>query len=113
MLPSNNFKREEFACKCGCGFDTVDAQLLEYLDILRNYYDAKVTVTSGCRCPEHNKKVGGSLGSQHLLAKAADIIVEGVSPLRVYEFLDPIVIGGLGKYKTFTHVDSREKRARW
>ena len=87
---SDNFKRSEFACKCGCGFDTVDAELVQVLEVVRFKYNSPVHITSGCRCDTHNKKVGGSDGSKHKLGIAADIVVEGVPPVDVYRFLTSI-----------------------
>ena len=115
MRISENFERSEFECSCGCGFDTVDAELIGVLERVRAKFGAPVTVTSGCRCPVYNKMVGGTAGSQHLLGRAADIIVEGVSPRAVCEFISGQYVGrlGLGSYEDFTHVDSRSKRARW
>ncbi len=55
---SKNFKRSEFACKCGCGFDTVDAALIIVLQSIRDQFGALV-VNSDCRCDSHNKSVGG------------------------------------------------------
>lgn len=43
------------------------------LDPLRLFYGKPITVTSGYRCPELNKKVGGVGNSQHLRGEAADI----------------------------------------
>ena len=43
------------------------------LDPLREAYGKPIVVTSGFRCKELNKAVGGSPSSQHLLGLAADI----------------------------------------
>ncbi len=43
------------------------------LDPLREAWGRPITVTSGYRCPELNKAVGGAATSQHLLGEAADI----------------------------------------
>lgn len=43
------------------------------LDPLREAWGRPITVTSGYRCPELNKAVGGAATSQHLLGAAADI----------------------------------------
>lgn len=108
---SQHFSRHEFACKCGCGFDTVDAALLATLERVRTHYDRPVTINSGCRCPAHNKAIDGSPRSQHMLGRAADIVVAGVMPNRVADFFDDHP-GGLCRYDTFTHVDSRGYAAR-
>ena len=106
---SEHFSRHEFACKCGCGFDTVDAGTLAVLEAIRQHFGAPVKVTSGCRCFHHNRDVGGAPSSQHRLGRAADIQVEGVVPGQVQNWLDahyPDSLG-MGRYKTFTHVDTR------
>ena len=54
MKLSDNFSRTEFACKCGCGFDTVDSLTLEALESIRKHFNKPVTVTSGCRCLVHS-----------------------------------------------------------
>ncbi|MDE6497934.1 MAG: peptidase M15 [Muribaculaceae bacterium] len=43
------------------------------LDPLRRAWGRSITVTSGYRCPELNKAVGGSKNSHHLQGMAADI----------------------------------------
>lgn len=109
------FKREEFACKCGCGFDTVDVDLLPILIDLRSKFKSPVIITSGCRCYEYNRKVGSKYSSQHTKGKAADITVKGYSPEQVYDYLTAKYPNkyGFGLYKTFVHVDSRDVKARW
>jgi len=101
------FQRSEFACKCGCGYDTVDAELLDALRDIRQHFGAPVTITSGCRCPAHNKKVGGSPSSQHMLGRAADIKVAGVAPSEVAQYAKETGFLSVGEYSTFTHVDTR------
>jgi uncharacterized protein YcbK (DUF882 family) len=110
---SPNFSRWEFACKCGCGFDTVDVKLIEDLETIREHFDRRVDINSGCRCESHNRAVGGSKNSQHMLGRAADIVVDGVPPRIVGELAHQIGVGGLKAYETFTHIDSRNGVARW
>lgn len=114
-MNSNWFKREEFACKCGCGFDTVDVDTLRVLEEVREYFEQPVIITSGCRCHSYNQKVGGQLRSQHVYGRAADIVVKNVAPLLVYSHLDSVYKDqyGLGKYDDFTHIDTRSYKARW
>jgi uncharacterized protein YcbK (DUF882 family) len=70
---SRHFSRHEFACKCGCGFNAVSPKLIDLLQTIRGYIGVPMTVTSGCRCEEHNAYVGGVRDSQHLYGRAADI----------------------------------------
>jgi uncharacterized protein YcbK (DUF882 family) len=116
MKVSKHFSREEFACKCGCGFATVDVKLIELLEVVRTHFNKPVIINSGCRCPEHNKKVGGASKSKHMEGIAADIVVKDVDPAEVRRFITAHVgeyWAGIGKYKTFTHVDSRTNPGRW
>jgi len=112
---SEHFSRSEFTCKCGCGFDTVDAATLDILEDIRRHFNAPVTVTSGCRCVTYNKTVGGKKNSQHLRGRAADIQIEGHSPIAVSEYAQYLMPdwGGIGRYNTFVHIDTRTGKARW
>jgi len=112
---SARFNRSEFECKCGCGFDTVDSELLHVLELVRVQFDAPVTITSGCRCEVHNSKIGGSDDSKHKYGRAADFKVAGIAPEKVYEFLDQRFPDdfGIGLYSSWVHIDSRNERVRW
>lgn len=112
---SKNFSRSEFACKCGCGFQTIDVDLIKILETIRSHFKEPVKINSACRCDEHNARVKGSQASKHKQGIAADIIVRDVKPYDVYLFLDSFMPNsyGLGLYKTFTHVDVRKIKARW
>lgn len=112
---SANFSRSEFACKCGCGFQTVDVDLLAIIETVRCKYRKPVIINSACRCDEHNENIGGSYGSKHKQGIAADIVVKGVDPATVYTYLDDMypTSYGIGKYESFTHIDVRPNKARW
>jgi uncharacterized protein YcbK (DUF882 family) len=103
---SVHFNRDEFACQCGCGFDTVDALLLEALESIRAHFERPIRVTSGCRCKGHNASVGGTPRSLHKQGRAADIQVSKVPPEEVATLAEALGMS-VGRYKTFTHVDSR------
>jgi uncharacterized protein YcbK (DUF882 family) len=119
MKLSDNFSREEFACQCGCGFDTVDAQLLDVVQTLRDALEVPIKINSACRCNEHNTAVGGSANSQHTKGRACDVVATGVEPADVAEVVEFIldhkgIAGGVGRYTTFTHIDTRTNGpARW
>lgn len=106
---SKNFSAQEFACRCGCGLCTVVDELVELLQHIRDYFGREVKLNCGCRCLRHNIDVGGAKKSQHLSGKAADIVVDGVSPSDVALFVSDTYQGkyGVGLYDTFTHVDVR------
>lgn len=112
---STHFKKSEFACKCGCGFDDINQELVDIVEDVRCYFDSPTVINSGCRCEKHNRAVGGTPLSQHVLGKAADIKVKGVKPKVVADYLEAKYPNkyGLGRYKSFTHIDVRTNRARW
>ena len=121
---TNNFKKSEFDCKCGCempGDVFVNiTKLANQLQYVRDNVSMPITINSAYRCEAHNKSVGGSVNSQHLLGKAADIVIQGLDPvLDTYDYLDELMLsgeilqGGLGMYQSFTHYDIRKNKARW
>ena len=112
---SDNFDREEFQCKCGCGQDTVDYELIKVLEDARKYFNRPISINSANRCEVHNRNVGGSPNSKHLISKAADIRIKSIPPSVVYayfceKYLDKY---GMGCYTSFSHIDVRKEKARW
>jgi hypothetical protein len=109
------FIRSEFGCNCGCGLDTIDAETLEVLVKIKRWANNAVVVTSGCRCARWNADCGGYPSSWHLRFRASDIIVIGKTPRQVADFLEERFPDkyGIGRYRTFTHIDTREGKARW
>jgi uncharacterized protein YcbK (DUF882 family) len=112
----NYFNAREFVCKCGCGTNKVKSALIDTLNVIRGTAGVPITVTSGTRCPTHNKKVGGVSNSNHLSGDAADIQAQGVSPEKLRGIIQNLweqgklpELAGLGAYKTFTHVDIAPK----
>lgn len=111
-----NFTRDEFACKCGCGYNTIDYELLEVLEDVRAYFGNPVYINSGCRCISHNHIVGGSTHSQHLYGRAVDFVVRDIDADIVADYLESKYqsIYGIGRYNGRTHVDTRSgNKARW
>jgi len=91
----------------------VDYGLVIALEAIRAHFDRPVRITSGCRCVRHNQSVGGSHRSQHKKGRAADFTVDGVPPDVVAELAEQMGLGGIGRYETFTHIDTRHGRAWW
>lgn len=112
---SANFKVREFACSDGTDPIFIDSDLVNLLQKIRSHFGKPVTITSAYRTPGRNKAVGGKAYSQHLYGKAADIKISGVAPKVVGDYVDKLLpkSGGIGIYKTFTHVDTRTTKARW
>lgn len=115
---SPNFRRSELACPC-CGKCELDPDLVPALQEARDRINAPIHVTSGYRCGQHNRRVGGTRHSQHLQGKAADVWFEGGFTVdEMYDILNTVSAfrdGGLGVYpdRGFVHADVRGTRARW
>lgn len=125
---SRHFRVKEFRCHDGSDCVLIAEELVEALEAIRAYYrsqypGATITINSGYRTPAWNKRVGGARNSQHVQGTAADFTVRIpnggiVSPYEVYKDIDAGKVvgthrGGLGRYRTFTHIDVRGTRARW
>ena len=122
MELTSNFNLEEFECKCGCKMpEFVKKNVIELADNLQVLRDVvgRLDPTNGYRCKDHNADVGGSVNSQHLKGKAADIKSSDIKPKDMAAIVDDLMksesfkLGGIGIYNTFTHVDIRGVRARW
>ena len=119
---SANFTVAEFACKDGSDPVFVDSSLAALLQKIRDHFGRPVVITSGYRTAAHNKSVGGAKSSQHLLGRAADIQVAGVSVEDVAAYAESLMPawGGVGRYpvkagraKGWVHVDTRPNKSRW
>lgn len=117
---SSYFISTEFDCKgSGCCSQTeIDAQLVTYLQKIRQHFGKPVVINSGYRCATHNKRIGGAPGSKHTQGSAADIVVSGVSPAEVAKYAESIGILGIGLYETakdgfFVHIDTRKTKSFW
>lgn len=93
--------------------------LVNNLQILREEVSKPIHINSGYRTESHNKRVGGKDTSQHLLGKAADIWVPGMTAVELESIIERLIRsaqmkqGGLGLYDNFVHYDIRGYRARW
>jgi uncharacterized protein YcbK (DUF882 family) len=120
---SENFRLQEFDSSCGrempLEVQKNVIQLGQNLQVLRDYLKASITINSGYRSPQLNRKIKGATRSQHLLGTAADIVVKGHTPKQVADAIELLISqgkmreGGLKAYGTFTHYDIRGTKARW
>lgn len=123
MYLSKYFTQSEITCKCGCGLANMHQSTLNIADAVREWYGKPIVPTSGCRCPRHNKSVGGSAASYHL-PHPTNEFVNGVMVLRSramdlpmddpkacakwldanYPDISYLV------YNDFIHIDTRDRR---
>lgn len=105
-----HFKMSEFRCRC-CGEALMDLEFIKRLDLLRSKFCKPLVVTSGFRCPQHNKRSGGSEFSQHLLGLAADLSWSeygGNERLRLLKLAIDLGFKGIGFHEKFIHLDLRK-----
>ena len=116
------FKVREFRCRDGSDAIMIDQTLVVLLQAIREHFGKAVTITSGYRTAAHNTAVGGAKSSQHLLGRAADIQVAGVSVEDVASYAEALMPdwGGVGRYpikpgraRGWVHVDTRPNKSRW
>lgn len=117
---SSNFNSNEFDCHGnGCCSQTlINETLVGHLQKIREHFGKPITITSGYRCPTHNKRIGGATGSRHSKGDAADIVVSGISPREVAKYAESIGVRGIGLYESasdgyFTHIDTRTTKSFW
>ena len=129
MVQESHFTERELACRCrSCKGAHMPAEihenlrrLMAALESIRTLVGHPVVVTSGYRCPTHNRKVGGAPQSVHLSGLAADIKVKGYSGVELLNLLEAAISeqklpdGGIGVYNAYPnllHYDLGKPR-RW
>ena len=122
----------EIQCRCGCGFGLDPADVPHgtpiRFELIRSLVDRPLWITSGARCPEHNRNEGGKSNSAHLRINALDYAISGgrdrielivadvlaaaissaaLDPAAAADLYPRILasIGGLGIARGFIHAD--------
>lgn len=125
MKLTKNFSLSEFTCHDAAGTPVPTEylghvqELADNLQVLRDELGVPVRVLCGYRTPAHNKVVGGAQLSQHLVARAGDIVTAQHTPKQLAAVIERLIKagrmkqGGLGVYPGFIHYDVRGTRARW
>lgn len=95
------------------GFARVDPNVWAKLTIVARRMDKRLTINSGYRSPEYNRRIGGAKKSMHMSAKAADVMTTGWSTEEKADFIRKCSqegLLGIGTYSTFIHVDVGSRR---
>ena len=114
---SPHFNVMEFRCQCGGNHETlISSELIEKLEALYATLNcSKIIVTSGYRCPDHDKAVGGTSSGQHTKGTAADVCCYGqdgqpISSKTVCYKAQDLGFGGIANITSsyqYTHLDVR------
>lgn len=100
-----DFQEEEFRCPC-CGRNEIKTELLDKLQAARSAAGVPFRITSGYRCPAHNRAVGGVPTSSHTAGYAADIAIpEGSTGFRILKALLTAGFQRIGIAGSFIHAD--------
>lgn len=79
--------------------------------------DTPLLINDAYRCSQHNAHLEhAARGSQHVLGRAADVRVPGLTAVQLYRYaLKVPVFKGIGRndHAQYLHVDVRETPARW
>lgn len=126
---TKNFHRSEFDCKDGTKvpnkYKANVIRLACNLQVLRDFVNENkreqlaININSAYRTESHNKAVKGAENSQHLTAKAVDIWIATILPVKLYFIIDTLIDqgkmdeGGLFLYNSFVHYDIRGEKRRW
>ena len=112
---TTHFHSSEFKCKCGCGKIYIEKKLVDRLEKLFAKLNAsKCIISSGYRCPKHDKNVGGNGKGQHTKGLACDCVYydknNKIIPSKIVICVayDLDCFRGIAKIdKNYTHLDIR------
>jgi len=120
---TKNFSKKEFDCndKSEMPINVYHnmVKVANQLQALRDELGKPIHINSAYRSEEYNAKIGGVSNSQHIMGRAADIVIKDMTPMEVYITIElliekgDILQGGLGMYDSFVHMDIRGTKARW
>lgn len=112
--PSPHLTWAELACKDGTPYPEAlrATRAVDLADLFERIREAcgnvPITILSAYRSPAHNKAIGGAKNSQHLQGRALDLRPPaGMSLSLFYAICRGQLPGGIGRYQTFVHVDTR------
>lgn len=119
---TKNISRHEIECNCGCGFDTVDYELIDIMQKTCDYFADKLhlkrvvlIITGPNRCKKYNENVDGAINSEHIDGRALDFRIKEIEADILADYLDKKYKDriSLGRYFNRVHLGTRDRGARW
>ena len=107
---TKNFSLHEFSCndknrtEVPCDLIPNVTRLADQLQVIRDYIGIPIHINSAYRTEAYNASVGGSPKSQHLQAKAADMVTKKYTPKQFAAIITKLIKekkilqGGVGIY---------------
>jgi uncharacterized protein YcbK (DUF882 family) len=96
----------------------IDPALIDALQVLQTSFGARrsLTILSGFRTAETNAELRHegwptASDSQHLVARAADVRIAGVSASQLHRAALRLGHGGVGLYRDYVHIDTGPRRS--
>jgi len=89
------------------------------LETLRKRLGRPIAITNAYRAPAYNSCIDGSAASLHMKFNALDFKVSGMAApdvamaLRWLRDKEGLCTGGIGRYNSFTHIDTRGNNVTW
>jgi zinc D-Ala-D-Ala carboxypeptidase len=109
MAAMKYFQPREFQCqcfKCGKGFEQMQPELIERLEMARMLSNVPYRLVSAMRCEKRNTAVGGVNGSAHTTGWAVDIEIKSATQRKhVLYGLIKAGFNRIGIYQAFIHAD--------
>lgn len=103
MMRWRYFDLKEFDCK-HCGKNEMDPIFIDWLDMARGCAGVPFKITSGYRCEEYDKQIGGR--GNHPTGRAADILCyDSRHRYKIVEALLLCKFSRIGIGPNFIHVD--------
>ena len=109
MIYTSLYTREDFTCKCGCGLNAMDYDLLRVLDLIATHL-GKPEIHCVWRCEKHNAEIGGAKRSYHKRGIAVDFHIDNTDTGIAYKWLCNVFEWkyGIIVYDWGIHLDLRD-----
>ena len=113
---SDHFSKKDFICQDSGKFK-ISLGLVGALEELRAKTKKRITIIKGFECPDVAEKKGQIKRNLHVKGLAADIKIEGMTPIEIIksaETIESITGIGLNIENDYVHIDTRKsERAIW